>query len=242
MARIRMISILRALALLYIGAASAAAAEQFSFTTRDGLVLEKVTFSRRSPDGVSFVTGEGVRKIAFENLPDDLQRRFDFDPTEAAEYRNRRQEAKTKQRDTARRLEMKQRAERERRALLPDLDTTVSGTVMKVLHNGVYLRAAMATKPGKVTELRKIQTGGPTTLSPDRPPTYRSIVVEVERALPVDIGSEFVFLECKDLARSAADGQYISILAYRVGNWTKDGQTIARFTTDEEVAIAHAED
>jgi hypothetical protein len=236
-----MIIILRALALLYISAVSSVAVEQFSFTTRDGLVLEKVTFSRRSPDGVSFVTGDGVRKIKFENLPADLQRRFEFNPAEAADYRKRRQEAKTKQREAARHLELKQRAERERRSLLPELDTTVSGTVAKVLHNGVILSAAKATKPGKVTEIRKVQTGGPTALNPNRPPSYRSVIVEVERSKPIDIGSEFVFLESKKFARSAAKGQHISTLAYRAGNWQAEGKTGARFTTDEEVAITHAE-
>ena len=222
--------------------ASAKPNRTFTFTTRDGMVFEDATFSRRTPDGVSFFIEDGVRKVRFDRLPDKLQEHFRYDPDEMDAYVAHRRAAQAEQRRFLRKVALDRRAKALRRKLLPKLDTTVSGTVSQIKENGVLLRGAKATQPVPIYERRKILSDGPTTLNPKRPRTYRAIYVPVTKHVPLDIGSTTIFLESQKLAREASTGEPISVLAYEAGEHGKAGRSVPRFTTDEEVAIAHVEE
>jgi len=223
------------------------AVEKFNFTTRDGIEIKDATFSRRTPDGVAFMSDSGVSKIRFEMLPTNLQKRFRYDPDEAQAFRERKEMVAEAKRKAARDAELKRREERDRERLLPKLDLTVSGRVLQVLPDGVLLSGSKATRPGTEPRSRQVQTDGPTTLSPHRKRTYRTVVDVVETTVPVDIGSGTVMLVDKALAETALDGQYFSAQVYSIGRFqytdkVGNDRTVARFTPDADTAIAYGEE
>ena len=56
------------------------------FTTTDGRKFRGVTVSRVEPDGVTVVTDSGITKIWFAVLPEDVRKKYRYDPKAAAEY------------------------------------------------------------------------------------------------------------------------------------------------------------
>lgn len=223
-----------------------AAEEKFTFVTRDGEEFEGVTVSRRTPDGVAFRTDSGVSKVRFERLPDHLQARFEYDPEETREYRERRAAETAARREAARRAELKRRAQREREELLPELDTTLSGTVAQILKDGVLLRGSAATRPGIGYRERLVQTDGPTTLSPHREREYRTVVEKIIEPQPIELGSGTTKLVDRQLAKTALDGQQVSVLVYPIGRFhyidrAGNERTVACFTTEPETAARWAD-
>ena len=56
------------------------------FTTVEGKKYEGVTISRVEPDGLMVVTDSGIAKIPFLLLPEDVQKKYGYDPKAAAEF------------------------------------------------------------------------------------------------------------------------------------------------------------
>ena len=113
-------------------------------TTRKGVTYKQATVAKVEPDGIRITHAEGAAKIPFEDLPDVLQRQYNYDPAKvaayhkqiddareavaakAAEEQRQRQETAERaareareqeeaRRDTARRAEEKRFTEEERR-------------------------------------------------------------------------------------------------------------------------------
>src|SRR5204863_9011249 len=69
-----------------------------------GTVLKAATVLRVDPDGLHIAHHDGVSKVKFENLPEDVQKQFAFDREEAEKFRAEK-EAAQEARDTAERRE-----------------------------------------------------------------------------------------------------------------------------------------
>lgn len=220
---------------------SAEPGERFTFVSKDGIEVTNALFSKRTPAGVSFQTEGGIRRFDFEKLPENLQRRFEYDATEAREYRQRLAALRADGREKARTKEMERRKTRDHKKALPDKDVTLRGIIRGVRDDGVLLHCLSVTRPETFVEQRQIKTDGPTTLSPNRPTTYRKILVDVKRPVALDVGP-MVFLASKKYAATAVDGQTIEEVVYRIGRHQfkgEDGEirTLARFAHDETTAI-----
>jgi len=89
---------------LIVGIASVAIAEDFKLL--DGKEYKNATVSRVEPDGIVLVTGSGISKVYFTELPKEVRDRFNFNPMKAAAYtarQNASEQAAEKQREEARR-------------------------------------------------------------------------------------------------------------------------------------------
>ncbi len=217
------------------------APETFAFTTRDGREIEGATFSRRTPDSVSFILPDGVKRFRFEVLPEEIQQRFSYDPERAAVYRERVREERDARVAAERERELARRTAAEREARRPERDVTLTGRVSSVTGTGVMIVGARATVPQRVMAPRQVQVDGPTTLSPNRPRQYRTVIEEVERPVALELGDGVVYLESAKFAAEAVDGQRVREKVFAIGRHVGGGRTLARFTTDEERAHRFAE-
>jgi hypothetical protein len=56
------------------------------FKTNDGKEYKNVTVSRVEPDGIVVKTKSGISKLYFQELPKEVQQRFNYDPQQARTY------------------------------------------------------------------------------------------------------------------------------------------------------------
>lgn len=68
--------------------ATAIAQEKLTFKTRLGIDFKDVTLTNVEPSGITIETASGLERIPFKVLPDDLQKRFGYDPAKAALHEN----------------------------------------------------------------------------------------------------------------------------------------------------------
>jgi hypothetical protein len=88
------LSLLCSLALL---AGQLAAKEPVVFNElklEDGTILKAATVLRVDPDGLHVSHHEGVSKVKFENLPENVQKQFEFDREEAERFRLEKETAR----------------------------------------------------------------------------------------------------------------------------------------------------
>jgi len=84
--------------------------EKISFKTRDGREFKDVSISSTTPESINVETDSGFERIAISNLPEDLQRRLNYDPAKAADYTKR--EAEIRAATAARKRDMAAREAR----------------------------------------------------------------------------------------------------------------------------------
>ena len=72
--------------LLSVVPAGAASKNYGTITTLDGRAFHECKIMRVYPNGVSFSHRDGVSKITFADLPENLRREFRYDPKAEAEY------------------------------------------------------------------------------------------------------------------------------------------------------------
>jgi hypothetical protein len=65
---------------------SASVAVADDFKTLDGKEYKNATVTHVEPDGIVVKTKSGISKIYFQELPRDVQQRFNYDPQHAAAY------------------------------------------------------------------------------------------------------------------------------------------------------------
>ncbi len=63
------------------------------FTTTDGKKFEGVTVKRVEADGIMVMTDSGIAKIFFTKLPEDIQKKYGFDPAKAAQFQQQMRNA-----------------------------------------------------------------------------------------------------------------------------------------------------
>ncbi len=74
-----------ALSLLLVAAAHADP-KPLTITTKSGRTFFNCTVTRVYPDGVGFTHRDGVIRIAFKDLPDNLKKEYRYDPAKEAAY------------------------------------------------------------------------------------------------------------------------------------------------------------
>lgn len=82
------------LLLLAVFAGRAAAKEKIKLadiTLEDGTVLKDAVVLKVEPDGLRLEHHDGVSKVVFENLPDEVQKQFTFDREEAEKFREEKE-------------------------------------------------------------------------------------------------------------------------------------------------------
>jgi hypothetical protein len=62
--------------------------------TRDGKTYKHAKITAVDPDGLRITHSTGVTKAPFDNLPDDIQKQYHYDPAKVAAWRRAVEEAK----------------------------------------------------------------------------------------------------------------------------------------------------
>ena len=52
----------------------------------NGTVMKNVTINRVEPNGLSVMTEEGIVKVKFSELPEELRKKYGYDPANAAQF------------------------------------------------------------------------------------------------------------------------------------------------------------
>jgi hypothetical protein len=63
------------------------------FKTNDGKEYKNVTLKRVEPDGIVLTSKSGILKLYFAELPPEIQKKYGYDPGEAADYQKQAYEA-----------------------------------------------------------------------------------------------------------------------------------------------------
>ncbi len=139
-------------------------------TTRSGVTYQRCKVQRVEPDGISVFHSKGIAKIPFPDLPEEYQKRYEYDPQEASEYSRKMAEARRraaarrqaqweKQQDEA---ELRQ-AHKELVDLVAKQKMAVAGEVLQVYKGGVLLNGAVTLderwEPDPTDDVRRM--GGP---------------------------------------------------------------------------------
>jgi ribosomal protein S1 len=61
------------------------------FTTTDGKKFEGVTVTRIEADGIVVTTDSAIAKLFFAKLPEDVQKKYGYDPAKAAQFQQQMQ-------------------------------------------------------------------------------------------------------------------------------------------------------
>lgn len=61
---------------------------------RDGRVLENPRVLSKTPEGLEVGHSKGIIYLKFSDLPEDIQKKYNYDPAKAVDYRIKRDEAK----------------------------------------------------------------------------------------------------------------------------------------------------
>lgn len=68
-------------------------AEPITFVTRDGREFKDVSISGSDPSGITIMTDSGIERVPFAKLPEDLQKKYGYDPKRAAAFSAAEQQA-----------------------------------------------------------------------------------------------------------------------------------------------------
>jgi cation transport ATPase len=63
-------------------------------TTRDGKTYKHAKVTGVDADGLRIMHSTGVTKVSFDNLPDEIQKEYNYDPAKVAAFRKAAEEAK----------------------------------------------------------------------------------------------------------------------------------------------------
>lgn len=118
-------------------------------TLKTGVILKNATVSKRDPSSVTFSHDDGILKVWLAELPEELQKKFGYDPAKSAEYSQKEAEAYEK---TTRAAKLDK--------ILDDfgkLAPEVHVQVIQALAGGAICRVTSIKEPapGKVTQLGK---------------------------------------------------------------------------------------
>ena len=109
-------------ALLFSGAAVFAAdtdkVEKHDVTLKSGKVLHDAYILDKKPNGITFGYKDGCSFVRFTDLPEKVQKYFNYDPDEAAKYEKKIEDQKKANKKAAEKQqakEQKQKAEQDKR-------------------------------------------------------------------------------------------------------------------------------
>ncbi len=126
-----------------LAALSASLALAEDFKTTKGKEYKNATISRVEPDGIVIRFSGGTVKIAFTELPKEVQERFHYDPVKAAEFNAASQAAVAQSNASAQtgaaQQEQKKAIERQSQALHLLIEEVVPNGVLADPMNGGYV-------------------------------------------------------------------------------------------------------
>jgi len=125
------------------------------FKTIDGKEYKNVVVRRVEPDGVVLGTSSGIWKIYFNELPEEVQRRFHYDAGKAIEYSDQIAAAQEAVRRQQREIQRK-RTEELQKAESPKVESGVTfasarGRAVEVISHGAQVDVTQHLAPGNVT-------------------------------------------------------------------------------------------
>jgi hypothetical protein len=83
-------------AFLSFGGASIFAGETLTFVSKKGRKFNAAELTKVEPSGIVVTTDVGIERVAFEDLPPELQKQFGYDPVVAAELKEKARETQSK--------------------------------------------------------------------------------------------------------------------------------------------------
>ncbi|GAA5496412.1 hypothetical protein Rhal01_02595 [Rubritalea halochordaticola] len=138
-----------------------------SLTLKDGKGYRSVTVTKVSPDGITLMHAEGMAKVGYEKLPEELQKQLGgFDAAKAEAYRKQQQE---KQKQISAALNAYNEAGEERKQLI--LDQRLEKRIAKELSE----QELREKRPCQLKVLRSFDQGILCWMSPGvEVPTYET--------------------------------------------------------------------
>ena len=100
-------------------AADSAKTEKHDLTLKSGKVLQDAYVLDKKPNGITFGYKDGATFVRFTDMPEKVQKHFNYDPEAAAAYEKKvadQQKANKKAADQQKAKEKKQKAEQDKRA------------------------------------------------------------------------------------------------------------------------------
>ena len=162
--------------LTLLGAAVVARAEDLK--TRGGKEYKDIKVMAVEADGLKIMHAAGMAKIPYEQLPDDLQTKYAFDPTKAAEKRTADDAAKKMSAEQARAAAAKSAREKEENAKLEfrymeiKVARVVEGGLIAYSHSGGGVAGSAARAMNAITG------GGGSGVVPEETDYSRPLFIE----------------------------------------------------------------
>lgn len=178
------------------------------FTFDELLRFKKVIVRKFEPDGLRIRHEQGVCKVTFEELPEDVRQKYGMTLEGAQAYREK-----------VRAISLKHAQFNLYQEALKSSKLWVSGEILQVLPDGILLRFASAETTKKVAKKvpYKVEIDGPTGLHPDRPRRFRTEYKTEWIPESVNLGS-LVFVRCE--SHSLSEGQAYKADIYPNGSYS----------------------
>jgi hypothetical protein len=219
-------------------AASAQSGPVISFTNAAGEVIASARVVKVFPNKIIYLTASGAGTIRLDELPPALQKKFGFNPTNAAAA-DAREEVDEQARDQAvydhQLLASRQYAVEILRNRVFQTCRIIWGRVVQKLPGGLLVDSGEDPLPGVVTGEPEFEPNG------DMGTTGRTEADEVNE--PGAKCTGLVFLTDDPQSATAVVGDYVQVLAYRNGNYvyrpaSGGPKSVRKFTADFDKAVA----
>jgi hypothetical protein len=191
-----------ALASLAVLFASLALAEDFK--TINGKEYKNAKVSRVEPDGIVLITKGGISKVYFMELPQEVQKRFNYDPVKAAQF-GRATQAASAQSNVAAATEKTQQE-----ALAQLQKYRIEGYVQRKTNDGLILKLSNLIGHNASDIPAGIK-------NPMSEPGYTQ-------------GFNLVFIRGYPHEENLADGNLVDVIAYDSGTYSSGTSTYRSYT------------
>lgn len=189
------------------------------------LQFNNVKVLKAEPDGLRIRHEGGVCKVTFEDLPEDVRRKFEMSDDGARAYREK-----------IRQITLKQAQLKRIHEELKTSKLWVSGEIFQAVPGGALLQYADAETTKKIEKRIpfKVQIDGPTGLYPDQPRRFRTDYRSEWIPERVFLG-DLIFVRCE--SHSLSPGAIFKGDIYPDGNYTYgnilgETRTVAAYETD----------
>lgn len=187
------------------------------------------------PDGIKIIHSKGVTKVPFEELSDDVRKRYNLTESEVNQYRKFRE-----------REALSEKTARERDSKLDKIKLRIQGTVLQVVPDGILLQNVRAFR-GRQEVAQTVKTGqqpvgmGRNSMNPKG--DYVSEVITKYHWEDVwDKYAELMFLDKP--AEEIGEGKWIEMNVWVIGTYSYtnklgEERTVELVTNSVDRAGAH---
>jgi hypothetical protein len=203
------------MSLAILVAQSALIALADDFKTIDEKEYKNVTVSRVEPDGLVLKSKSGISKVYFTELPKEVQERFHYNPSEAAEFGNAAQAAADESNAVAAAAAAQQQQKQEEaRKLAQRQKYRIQGFVLRKTNDGLIVDLS--------------NEGATSHNATDVPMGIKNPIGDLEWR-----GFKLVFLRGHPAQENLADGDLVDAVAYDSGTASLGGSTYRCYTLFE---------